>query len=133
MKRTTRISEEKNWVDLIGEAVHTRRSDNQEVGNIEAVSKEILVIRKALLSGFHYHYYYIPITEVEGWDGNIVWLKVSREELEQYAKHDAPDPTKYYVKSRPGIHNPSSYPRVTIIQSRKTKDTAFTASEATQH
>jgi len=124
-------TEEKNWVDLIGESVRTSQDENQEVGNIEAVSKETLVIRRALLSGLHQHYYYIPFTEVEGWDGNIVWLKVSREELErEYAKHSAPDPTEYYVKTRPGIHNPSSYPGVTVIQSRHTRDTAFTASES---
>jgi len=124
-------TEEKNWVDLIGESVRTSQDENQEVGNIEAVNKETLVIRRALLSGLHQHYYYIPFTEVEGWDGNIVWLKVSREELErEYAKHSAPAPTEYYVKSRPDIHNPSSYPRVTVIQSRHTRDTAFTASES---
>jgi hypothetical protein len=48
---------------------------------------------------------YIPFTEVEGWDGNIGWLRVSRQALErEYAMHSAPDPTEYYVKSRPGIH-----------------------------
>jgi hypothetical protein len=115
--------EGKKWAELIGEPVRTRRDDDQDVGNIEAVSKETLVIRRGLLSGLHHHYYYIPITNVEGWDGNIVWLKVSREELErEYAKHSAPDPAKYYVKSQPGA-------RVTLIQSRHTKDSAFAASD----
>jgi hypothetical protein len=126
---TRKQPDEKNWIDLIGETVQTRKgNDDQEVGSVEAVNNEILVIRRTLL-GLHYHYYYIPITEVEGWDGNTIWLKISREELErEYVKHDAPDPQKYYVKTRPSTNKPSSYRQVRIVQSQHTEDTAFTAS-----
>ena len=55
----------------------------------------------------------------EGWDGNIVWLKLTRDQADrEYTKHHAPDPTEYYVKERPGVHNAVSYPEVTIIRPR---------------
>jgi hypothetical protein len=82
-----------------------------------------------MLAGVHIHYYYIPFIKTEGWDGKIVWLKLSRDEADrEYTKHHAPDPTKYYVKERAGIHNASSYPEVKVIQQRhKPSEQVFTA------
>lgn len=51
----------------------------------------------------------------EGWDGNIVWLKLTRDQADrEYTKHHAPDPTEYYVKERPGVHNALLIPKLQL-------------------
>jgi hypothetical protein len=119
--------EKKKWIDLVGQSVHT--NDDHDLGDIEAVGNDSIVVRKPMLAGVHIHYYYIPLTKTEGWDGKMVWLKLFRDEADrEYTKHHAPDPTKYYVKERPGIHEADSYPEVTIIQPRhKPAEQVFTA------
>ena len=89
--------EKQKWIDLVGQSVHT--NDDHDLGNIEAVGTDSIVVIKPMLAGMHIHYYYIPFTKTAGWDGNIVWLKLSRDEADrEYTKHHAPDPTNYYVK-----------------------------------
>ncbi len=95
---------------MVGQSVHT--SNDKDLGNIEAVGSDSIEVRRPLLAGVRIHYYYIPFIKTEGWDGNIIWLKISRDQADrEYTKHHAPDPTKYYVKERPGfiarllIHN----------------------------
>jgi hypothetical protein len=84
---------------LVGQSVQT--ADDQDLGNIEAVGNDSIVVRRPLLAGVHIHYYYIPFINTEGWDGDIVWLKLSRDQADRgYTKHHAPDQTKYYVKER---------------------------------
>jgi hypothetical protein len=75
---STNISKEKiGWSDLINESVHT--SDDIDIGDIYAVSRNFVVVMR----GFVYvHYYYIPIKKIEGWDGNVLWLK----KTEKYVK-----------------------------------------------
>jgi hypothetical protein len=78
-----------NWVDLVGETVRT--SDKQDLGDIESVGNEVIVVKRILLSFVHLHYYYIPFVEVQGWDGKVVLLKISRDQVEQqYSSHDPP-------------------------------------------
>ncbi len=68
------------WIDLIGPACST--SGNQELGHLEAVGGKFIVIRKVYLA-INTHYYYIPYDKVQGWDGNIIWLGISKAEVEQ--------------------------------------------------
>ena len=46
------------------------------------------------------HYYYIPITQVEGWDGKVLWLNISEEKVKmKYERSDSPpDPSRYHLK-----------------------------------
>ncbi|HET6807821.1 MAG TPA: hypothetical protein VFH28_02065 [Nitrososphaera sp.] len=37
-------NENSSWTDLIGESVHT--SDDQDIGDIEAVSRNFIVVKK---------------------------------------------------------------------------------------
>ena len=52
------------WMSLINESVHT--SDDIDIGDIDAVSRDFIVVKRGFVN---IHYYYIPITKVEGWDG----------------------------------------------------------------
>jgi hypothetical protein len=112
------------WIDLIDESVHT--SDDVDIGDIDAVSRDFLVIKRGFLK---VHYYYIPISKVEGWDGFVLWLKITEEEVKRnYERETMPEPSRYYVKDFPGYT--AVYPEVTIITPKFTRP-VYTAKDAT--
>jgi hypothetical protein len=57
----------RSWIDLINESVHT--SDDGDIGDIDAVSRDFIVVKRGFVN---VHYYYIPISKVEGWDGKVL-------------------------------------------------------------
>jgi hypothetical protein len=108
--------EEKTWIGLIDESVHT--FDDVDIGDIEAVSRDFVVVKRGFVN---VHYYYIPINKVEGWDGHVLWLKITEEEVKRNYERDLiPDPTRYYIKDYPA-YNTSHYPELTLIPSRYTR------------
>ena len=99
----------KSWIDLINESVHT--SDDVDIGDIDAVSRDFIVVKRGFVN---VHYYYIPIGKAEGWDGNILWLKVPEEYVRKnYERDVVPDASRYYVKDFPGYT--AVYPEVEVI------------------
>jgi hypothetical protein len=91
--------ERSSWTDLISESVHT--SDDQDIGDIEAVSRNFIVVKKGLIN---VHRYYVPLHRVEGWDGKVVWLKISEEAVKTNYERDAvPDPYNYHYSSAPTV------------------------------
>jgi hypothetical protein len=89
--------EKREWISLINESVHT--SDDVDIGDIYAVSRNFIVIKRGFVN---VHYYYIPIKYVEGWDGNVLWLKITESEVkEKYERDTIPDPNQYYIKEYP--------------------------------
>lgn len=114
-KPTKNEEKKKGWIDLINESVHT--ADDVDIGDVDAVSRDFMVVKRGFVT---VHYYYIPIGKVEGWDGNVVWLKVPEEYVKKNYERDAhPDPSRYYVKDFPGYT--SIYPKVDIILPRYTR------------
>ena len=92
-----RESTKSTWMDVTNESVHT--SDDVDIGDIEAINRNFLVVKRGFIN---VHYYYIPITKIEGWDGRVVWLKLPLGEVEQkYHIDKPPDPSVYYVKGYP--------------------------------
>jgi hypothetical protein len=101
----------KTWIALIDESVHT--SDDSDIGDIEAVSRDFIVVKRGFVN---IHYYYIPISRVEGWDGHVLWLKITEDEVKKNYERDArPDPTRYYVKDYPMYLLQRSMPRRAYI------------------
>jgi hypothetical protein len=102
-----------NWVDLINESVHT--SDDQDIGDIEAVSRDILVVKRGFIN---VHRYYIPMSKVDGWDGSVLWLKVTEDEVKRnYERSNVePDPYRYFVKDFP--YYATDYPPLIVIPQR---------------
>lgn len=44
-------------------------------------------------------HYYIPIQRVEGWDGHILWLKITEAQIkEKYERSQLPALLRYYIK-----------------------------------
>jgi hypothetical protein len=111
-------SERKTAMDLIQESVHT--SDDIDVGDIEAVSKEMIVVKRGVKN---VHYYYIPVNKVKGLDKNIVWLTITEKEVKnKYENNKEPSPSKYFVKGQEydveGKYVRDYFPEVTIIPSK---------------
>ena len=113
MEQTKKENNE-TWVDLINKSVHT--SDDVDIGDIYAVNKDFIVVKRGLIN---IHYYYIPIIHVEGWDGKVVWLKIDEEKVNsKYQRNDLiPDPSRYYIKDHP-IYNTNSLSEIKTIPSK---------------
>ena len=111
----TKEQEKRSWIDLINESVHT--SDDVDIGDIDAVSRDFVVVKRGFVN---VHYYYIPMGKVEGWDGNVLWLKVPEEYVKRnYERDVAPDPSRYFVKDFHGYT--AVYPEVEVILAKYTK------------
>ncbi len=84
-----------SWINLIDESVHTQ--DDVDIGDVDAVNRDFIVVKRGFVN---VHYYYIPRNKVEGWDGHILWLKITEQELKTKYESVAkiPDPSRYYVK-----------------------------------
>jgi len=83
------------------------------IGDIDAVSRDFIVVKRGYIN---IHYYDIPISKVEGWDGHVLWLKINEDELKRnYQRGIIPDPSRYYVKDYP-YYNATYYPEIVIIQ-----------------
>jgi hypothetical protein len=124
-------SEPSSWTDLIGESVHT--TDDQDIGDIEAVSRNFIVIKKGLVN---IHRYYIPLHRVEGWDGKVVWLKIAEEAVKtHYERGVTPDPYNYHYSSAPTVDPSNVMSRFQInmpkIPPRALDERPFVVSEET--
>ena len=115
MTESTKASspQPKNWIELINESVHT--ADDIDIGDIDAVNRDFIVVKRGFVN---IHYYYIPITKVEGWDGHILWLKITENEVKaNYERDKIPDPSRYYVKDYP-TYTAEYYPELIMIPPR---------------
>ena len=114
-----------SWINLINESVHT--DDDVDIGDIDAVSRDFIVVKRGFVN---VHYYYIPISKVEGWDGNVLWLKINESEVEgNYERDKIPDPLQYYVKEYP-YYSTAYYPELAIIEPRYTRPVFKTPSSS---
>lgn len=87
----------KSVMDLTKQSVYVRKRKGKEIGEVEAVSKDEIVIKKGKRSG---KYYYIPVDKVEGWDGHDVYLTITEDEAKQFEKKAKPDKSDYFTKDQ---------------------------------
>jgi hypothetical protein len=101
-------------MDITNESVHT--SDDKDIGDIEAINRNFIVVKRGIVN---VHYYYIPMSKVEGWDGHVVWLKITEDEVRRdYQKDRAPDSSTYYIKDYP-YGKVTPYPRAYFPEMHK--------------
>ena len=103
-----------NWINLINESVHT--ADDVDIGDIEAVSKDFVVVKRGFI---HVHRYYIPISKIEGWGDDVLWLKVTEDNVKaNYERNIVPDPARYYIKefSHHYMVPKNDYPKLSRIR-----------------
>jgi len=107
MTAPTSSPQPKSWIELINESVHT--SDDIDIGDIDTISRDFIVVKRGFVN---VHHYYIPISRVDGWDGNVLWLKLTESELKaNYERDNTPDPLQYYVKDY-AYYNSLHYPEL---------------------
>jgi hypothetical protein len=87
----------KSVMDLTKQSVFVRKRKGKELGEVEAVNKETIVIKKGKRGG---KYYYIPISRMEGWDGHAVYLTITEDEAKQFEKKAKPDKSQYFTKDQ---------------------------------
>jgi hypothetical protein len=122
---STSVPSRITWIDLIDESVHTY--DDVDIGDIDAVSRDFIVVKRGFVN---VHYYYIPLGKVEGWDGNVVWLKITEGEVKRnYERGAIPDPSRYFVKDYPGYYI-ADYPELIVITPRYARP-IYTAKDTT--
>ncbi|NAL77572.1 hypothetical protein [Nitrososphaera sp. AFS] len=106
----------KNWLDLINKSVHS--TDNVDIGDIITIGRGFVVIKRGFV---HVHYYYIPIQRVEGWDGHILWLKITEAQVkEKYERSQLPALLTYHIKDYP-YYSSSYYPPLPLIPPKHAK------------
>lgn len=79
----------RQWIELIDESVHT----SDDIGDIEAVNKSLIVVKRGFIN---IHFYYIPISKVEGWDSHVLWLKVTEQSVKKIMTPTLPYPSSSY-------------------------------------
>jgi hypothetical protein len=87
----------KTVMDLTKQSVYVRKRKGKEIGEVEAVNKNTIVVKKGKRSG---KYYYVPIDKVEGWDGHVVCLTITDDEAKQFEKKTKPDKSEYFTKDQ---------------------------------
>jgi hypothetical protein len=113
----------KNWEEMIDQSVHT--ADDIDIGDIDALSRDFIVVKRGYLNE---HYYYIPITKVEGWDGNVLWLKIKEDEVKsKYERQIVPDPSRYYIKGDYSDYSTTTFPELKTIHPKYQKPSSRAA------
>jgi hypothetical protein len=74
----------KSIADITQESVHT--SDDIDIGDIEATSKDTVVVKRGIIN---VHYYYIPVSLIEGSDEQAVWLTITEQEIKDKYEKDS--------------------------------------------
>lgn len=59
------------WEDVIHK--HVRTSDNVDIGDVDKVGNEFIVVREGVVS---VHLYYIPKQHINHYDGSSIWINV---------------------------------------------------------
>lgn len=89
------INSQKIWKEMIDQSVYT--SDDVDIGDVNALSRDFVVVKRGYLDE---HHYYIPVTKVEGWSGEVLWLRIPEEKVkENYERQIVPDPSRYSAKN----------------------------------
>ena len=114
--------DKKEWISLIDESVHTY--DDVDIGDVYAISRNFIVVKRGFVN---IHYYYIPVKKVEGWDGNVLWLKVTENEIkEKYERDKIPNSTQYFIKDYPYYTGFTGYNYpLPVISRRYSEDTQY--------
>ncbi|AFU60270.1 zinc finger C2H2 domain-containing protein [Candidatus Nitrososphaera gargensis Ga9.2] len=124
---STTVPSKIEWPDILNESVHT--SDDVDIGDIYALSRDFVVVKRGIIHKIHY--YYIPINKVEGWDGNVLWLKITEDEVKRnYERDRNPNPLRYSLKDYPA-YSGATYPELMII-SPKGEKIAYTDTTTAQ-
>ena len=75
-----------------------RGIDDCDLGEVKEIGPDYVVIQRGSIIGKRF---YIPKYLVEGFDGKVVWFKVSGAEAENYFRRESPPSAEEYSKISP--------------------------------
>jgi hypothetical protein len=87
----------KSVMDITKQSVYVRKRRGKNIGDVEAVSTDKIVVKTGLKGA---RYYYVPIDKVEGWDGHVVCLNITEDEVKQFESKEKPDKSSYFTKDQ---------------------------------
>jgi hypothetical protein len=87
----------KSVMDITKQTVYVRKRRGKNIGDVEAVSTDKIVVKTGLKGA---RYYYVPIDKVEGWDGHVVCLNITEDEVKQFESKEKPDKSSYFTKDQ---------------------------------
>src|SRR6478672_2572104 len=73
------------WDDAVDKKV--KSSDDKDLGKIQKVTKEYIQVNEGLVSKKSY---FIPKYYVQGYDGNYLWVSLTKEEIKSRYERDNP-------------------------------------------
>jgi uncharacterized protein (TIGR02271 family) len=76
-----------NWDDVIKK--EARGINDEDLGEVQEVGDTYVLVQKGLINK---EKFYVPQTEVESYDGNILRFKLSEEEIKSKYSGDSPPP-----------------------------------------
>ncbi len=74
-----------SWDKIIGKKV--KSNDKKDLGEAESVATEYIEVKEGMLSKRHY---YIPKYYIQGFDGDSLYVSLSKEEIKDRFERDAP-------------------------------------------
>jgi hypothetical protein len=74
-----------SWDKIIGKKV--KSSNKKDLGEVESVATEYIEVKEGMLSKRHY---YIPKYYIQGFDGDSLYISLSKEEIKDRFERDAP-------------------------------------------
>jgi hypothetical protein len=80
-----------SWDKAIDKKVRSR--DKEDLGKIQSVTREYIQTKEGTVSK---NYYFIPKHYVEGYDGDNLWVSLTKDEVKtRFEKEKAPSPTEF--------------------------------------
>jgi hypothetical protein len=79
------------WIQLLGENAYS--SDGSQVGKVEAVNKNFIVLKKGIIKPKRY---YVPHSVLKGSDGSELFLDLPLYEIRSlYSRNEVPNPANF--------------------------------------
>jgi uncharacterized protein (TIGR02271 family) len=100
-----------DWDDVIKK--EARGINDEDLGEVKEIGDTYVLVQKGLINK---EKYYIPQTEVESYDGNILRFKLSEEEIKGKYLGDSPPPTRNTEKD--GREEESESTSVPLVEER---------------
>ena len=84
-----------DWSELSVSKKEARGIDDYDLGEVKEIGPDYVVTQRGSIIGKRF---YIPKYLVEGFDGKVVWFKVSGAEAENYFTRESPPSVEEYSK-----------------------------------
>jgi hypothetical protein len=80
-----------SWDKAIGKKV--KSSDDKDLGKVESITRDYIQTKEGMISK---SYYFIPKYHLNGYDGDKIWVSLTRDEVKaKFEKESPPDPSEW--------------------------------------